>query len=71
VPVISTNAGGLPEININGVTGYMTNVGDVKDMCDKAIEILKDPATHNQFKANALEQAKNLILILLCLCMRT
>lgn len=58
VPVISTNAGGLPEININGVTGYMTNVGDVQEMCNKAIEILKDPAIHNQFKANALEQAK-------------
>lgn len=58
VPVISTNAGGLPEININGVTGYMTNVGDVQEMCNKAIEILKDPVTHNNFKANALEQAK-------------
>ena len=58
VPVISTNAGGLPEININGVTGYMTNVGDVQDMCDKAIAILKDLAVHKKFKANALEQAK-------------
>ena len=57
VPVISTNAGGLPEININGVTGYMTNVGDVEDMCNKAIEILKDTETQNRFKANALEQA--------------
>ena len=58
VPVISTNAGGLPEININGVTGYMTNVGDIQDMCDKAIAILKDKETHKQFKANALKQAK-------------
>jgi L-malate glycosyltransferase len=58
VPVISTNAGGLPEINITGVTGYMANVGDVQEMCNKALEILKDEATQNRFKANALEQAK-------------
>ncbi len=58
VPVISTNAGGLPEININGVTGYMSNVGDVQDMCDKALEILKNPETQNRFKANALAQAE-------------
>ena len=48
----------MPEININGVTGYMTNVGDVQDMCAKAIEILADKETHKLFKANALEQAK-------------
>jgi N-acetyl-alpha-D-glucosaminyl L-malate synthase BshA len=58
VPVISTNAGGLPEINIDGVTGYMTNVGDVEEMCVKALEILKDKATHDTFKANALKQAR-------------
>lgn len=58
VPVISTNAGGLPEINIDGVTGYMANVGDIQEMCDKALEILKDKKTHDQFKANALIQAK-------------
>ncbi|MFT3680644.1 MAG: N-acetyl-alpha-D-glucosaminyl L-malate synthase BshA [Ferruginibacter sp.] len=58
VPVISTNAGGIPEININGVTGYMSNVGDVEDMSRNAYLILKDEATHKQFKANALAQAK-------------
>ncbi len=58
VPVISTNAGGLPEININGFSGYMSNVGDVEDMCRNAIAILKDPETHQRFKANALIQAK-------------
>ncbi len=58
VPVISTNAGGLPEINIDGVTGYMANVGDIQEMCNKALEILKDKKTHDQFKANALIQAK-------------
>jgi N-acetyl-alpha-D-glucosaminyl L-malate synthase BshA len=58
VPVISTNAGGLPEININGVTGFMSNIGDVADMSKNAIHILSDNATHQVFKANALAQAK-------------
>lgn len=57
VPVISTNAGGIPEINIDGVTGYMSNVGDIKDMSEKAFLILKDEATHKQFRKNALAQA--------------
>jgi glycosyltransferase involved in cell wall biosynthesis len=58
VPVISTNAGGLPEIIINGYSGYMSNVGDVKDMSKNALLIFKDEATTKQFKANALAQAK-------------
>mgnify|MGYP001796173309 CR=1 FL=1 len=58
VPVISTNAGGLPEINIDGYSGYMSNVGDVDDMCKNALAILKDKPTHDSFKANALAQAK-------------
>ncbi len=57
VPVISTNAGGLPEIIINGNCGYMSNVGDVEDMSRNAIKILKDKELHAQFKANALAQA--------------
>lgn len=57
VPVISTNAGGLPEININGYCGYMSNVGDVEDMARNAVSILKDEATHKTFKQNALAQA--------------
>jgi len=58
VPVISTNAGGLPEINIHGKTGYLSNVGDVDDMAKHAIALLKDEILLNQFKKNALEQAK-------------
>jgi N-acetyl-alpha-D-glucosaminyl L-malate synthase BshA len=58
VPVISTNSGGLPEVNVHGVSGYMSNVGDVDDMAKNAISILKDDATLNNFKANAYEQAK-------------
>lgn len=58
VPVISTNAGGLPEININGYCGYMSNIGDVEDMAKNAILILQNDETLKTFKANALEQAK-------------
>lgn len=58
VPVISTNAGGLPEININGYCGYMSNIGDVEDMSRNAVTILKDESVYQTFKANALEQAK-------------
>jgi len=58
VPVISTNAGGLPEINIDGYCGYMSDVGDVDDMSKNALKILKDEETLLKFKANALLQAK-------------
>jgi N-acetyl-alpha-D-glucosaminyl L-malate synthase BshA len=58
VPVISTNAGGLPEINVNGFSGFMSNVGDVEDMSKNAIAILSDPLIHQQFKTNAFTQAK-------------
>lgn len=58
VPVISSNAGGLPEINAHGETGYLSDVGDVEDMGKNAISILKDPATLERFKNNALAQAQ-------------
>ena len=58
VPVIPTNAGGLPEIIINGDCGYMSNVGDVDDMSKNALTILKDKETLDRFRANALAQAK-------------
>ena len=58
VPVISTNAGGLPEINIDGYCGYMSEVGDVEDMSKNALKILKDAQTLTRFKANALAQAR-------------
>ena len=56
--VISSNAGGLCEINIDGKTGYTANVGDVETMSNRAIELLKDEAKLKAFKHNALEQAK-------------
>jgi N-acetyl-alpha-D-glucosaminyl L-malate synthase BshA len=58
VPVISTNAGGLPEINENGITGYLSKVGDTDEMSRHAIEILGDDAVLKKFRANAIAQAK-------------
>ncbi len=58
LPVISTNTGGLPEVNINGVTGFLSNVGDIDDMAKNSIKLLNDPALLEKFKNNAFEQAK-------------
>jgi len=58
VPVISTNAGGIPELNVNGETGFMSKVGDVADMVKNALFILDD-ANLARFKANALARAKD------------
>ena len=58
VPVISTNVGGLPEINIDGVTGFTSNVGDVDDMANSAIKLLSDDKLLQKFKQQALEHAK-------------
>lgn len=57
VPVISSNVGGLPEINIHGETGFISNVGDVDDMAKNVISILNDEETLAKFKENALKQA--------------
>jgi N-acetyl-alpha-D-glucosaminyl L-malate synthase BshA len=57
-PVISTNSGGLPEVNINGVTGFLSNVGDTDDMAKNGIYILENSERLQQFKQDALEQAK-------------
>ena len=59
VPVISTNTGGLPEINVPGVTGYLSDVGDIESMAEGAIKILKDDKTLDDFKARALNHTKN------------
>lgn len=58
VPVISTDTGGIPEVNKHGFSGYLSNVGDVDDMAKNAITILKDEATLNTFKENAYTQAQ-------------
>ena len=59
VPVVSTNAGGLPEIAIQGETGFLDDIGDIHGMSDHAIRILSDDETLKRFKANAFAHAKN------------
>jgi N-acetyl-alpha-D-glucosaminyl L-malate synthase BshA len=58
VPVVSSNAGGLPELNIDGVTGFLREIGDVDGMAESAIYILEDEARLKTFKENALARAK-------------
>ena len=58
VPVISTNAGGLGEINIPGETGYMSDVGDVASMSQQALSILKDDTVLKEFKERAATHAR-------------
>lgn len=58
VPVISSNTGGLPEVNVQGVTGFLSDVADVDDMAKNALYILEDKERFKEFKQNALNQAK-------------
>ena len=65
VPVISSNAGGLPELNVNGETGFLKETGDIDGMAQDAIYILEDPDRLNTFKENALARAKQFDLSLI------
>jgi len=58
VPVISSNSGGIPEVNREGVSGYLSNVGDIDEMSKNAIKILKEERVLHQFKESAFEVAK-------------
>jgi L-malate glycosyltransferase len=57
VPVISTNVGGIPELNLHGITGFLSNVGDVKDMTQNALTVLNEKNLPI-FKENALKRAR-------------
>ena len=57
VPVISSNAGGIPEVNIDGVTGFVLPVGDVQGMAEKGIQLLRNDQMLMEFKENAKQQA--------------
>ena len=57
VPVVSTNTGGLPEVNEHGISGYLNEIGDVEGMAAHALAILKDEDTLKQFKKRARESA--------------
>ena len=58
VPVISSNAGGIPEVNKNGFSGYLSDVGNVDEMSKNAISILSNDSTLKTFKTNAKQQAR-------------
>ena len=58
IPVVSSNIGGLAHLNINGVTGYTSAVGDVAKMSNDAISLLSDKGKYNEFAQNALSAAK-------------
>lgn len=58
VPVISSNAGGIPEVNQHGVTGYLSNIGDTADMTQNAMRLLENEKQHNLFKIQSQEQAQ-------------
>ena len=58
VPIISSNAGGIPEVNLNGKTGFVSNIGDTKSMINNAVSLLSDPQKHKLFKKQAQLQAK-------------
>jgi N-acetyl-alpha-D-glucosaminyl L-malate synthase BshA len=59
VPAITSNAGGLPELNIDGFCGFMSNVGDVDDMAAKGIQILENDEVLQRFKENAFIRAQD------------
>jgi len=58
VPVISSNTGGIPEVNKQGVSGFLSNVGDIDDMVKNALYILKDDSILEEFKANSKKEAQ-------------
>jgi N-acetyl-alpha-D-glucosaminyl L-malate synthase BshA len=62
MPVISSNAGGLPEVNEHGKTGFLSPVGGVDDMAHHAITLLENESMLANFRANALNQAKRFSL---------
>jgi N-acetyl-alpha-D-glucosaminyl L-malate synthase BshA len=59
VPAITSNAGGLPELNVDGFCGYMSNVGDVEHMAANAVKILGNDEVLNTFKENAFKRAQD------------
>ena len=59
VPVISSNSGGLSEVNKDGFSGYLSTIGNVSEMTEKALQILKNDDSLNQFKLNAKAQSLN------------
>jgi N-acetyl-alpha-D-glucosaminyl L-malate synthase BshA len=62
VPVVSTNIGGIPEVNIHGETGFLHDIGDIDSMAKSTLMILKDDNLNQQMKSLALQQAERYAL---------
>jgi len=58
VPCIGTNVGGIPEVIVDGETGYICELGDIKDITEKAVEILSNEDIHRRYSANSMERAE-------------
>lgn len=58
VPVISSNAGGIREVNVHGVTGFLATIGDVETMANYSLKLLQNPELQQEFRNNAYERAK-------------
>ena len=58
VAVISTNTGGLPEVNQDGISGYLSNVGDIEEMASNALKILQNEKILEKFKQGARDVAE-------------
>lgn len=58
VPVVSSNAGGLPEVNLHGITGFLADFDDIHSMTAYSLQVLESEATLSTFRANALKQAQ-------------
>jgi glycosyltransferase involved in cell wall biosynthesis len=58
VPVISSNSGGLPEVNFDGISGYLSDVGDIDSMAANALKILSNDASLAEFRTRALAVAQ-------------
>jgi len=57
LPVVGSDAGGLPELVENGISGYLCPIGDVEGMAKRTLEILSSPETHEVFSKNAVRRA--------------
>jgi N-acetyl-alpha-D-glucosaminyl L-malate synthase BshA len=57
VPVVSTDTGGIPEVNLHGITGFLSKVGEVDDMARNCLKLLNDDSLLERFRQQAFEQA--------------
>ena len=62
VPVVSSNTGGIPEVNVHGYSGFLSDVGNVDEMAQNSIRILKNDSDLIQFRRNAHERSKTFSL---------